>query len=73
MQPINLEMKRDSCDAIIFPKWQLSQSSLPRKVDPSTYDDVLQNTLVISSVERAHHASLFECRAINNNVTDPPT
>ena len=45
----------------------------PSKVDPSTYDDVLQNTLVISSVDRTHHASLFECRAINNNVTDPPT
>ncbi len=42
-------------------------------VDPSTYEDVLQNTLVLSALDRTHHASLFECRAINNNVTDPPS
>ena len=51
----------------------LTGSNLAQQVDPSTYDDVLQNTLVISSADRSHHASLFECRAINNNVTDPPT
>ncbi len=40
--------------------------------DPSTYDDVLQNTLVISSLDRSFHDEEFECRAINNNVTEPP-
>ena len=39
--------------------------------DPKTYEDVLQNTLVISQLDRTYHDSIFECRAINNNVTDP--
>ncbi len=43
-----------------------------REVDPSTYEDVLQNTLVISELDRSYHDSTFECRAINNNVTEPP-
>lgn len=43
-----------------------------REGDPSTYEDVLQNTLVISALDRGYHDSLFECRAINNNVTEPP-
>ena len=43
-----------------------------RDPDPSTYEDVLQNTLVISELDRSYHDSVFECRAINNNVTQPP-
>ena len=39
--------------------------------DPKTYEDVLQNTLVISQLDRTYHDSEFECRAINNNVTQP--
>ena len=39
--------------------------------DPKTYEDVLQNTLVISQLDRTYHDSTFECRAINNNVTQP--
>ena len=41
--------------------------------DPSTYDEVLQNTLVISELDRSFQGSVFECRAINNNVTKPPS
>lgn len=41
-------------------------------LDPSTYEDVLQNTLVISELNRSFHDSVFECQAINNNVTKPP-
>ena len=41
--------------------------------DPSTYEEVLQNTLVISELDRSHHGSIFECQAINNNVTRPPS
>lgn len=40
--------------------------------DPSTYEDVLQNTLVVPALGREHHGARFECRAINNNVTEPP-
>lgn len=42
------------------------------ELDPSTYDEVLQNTLVISELDRSHHDSAFECQAINNNVTKAP-
>ena len=41
-------------------------------LDPSTYDEILQNTLVIGELTRSYHGSVFECRAINNNVTKPP-
>ena len=39
--------------------------------DPKTYEDVLQNTLVISHLDRTYHDTTFECRAVNNNVTEP--
>ena len=41
--------------------------------DPSTYEEVLQNTLVISELDRSYHGSIFECQAINNNVTKAPS
>ena len=40
--------------------------------DPSTYNDVLQNTLVVSALNRSFYNSVLECKAINNNVTVPP-
>lgn len=43
-----------------------------RESDPSTYEDVMQNTLVIQSLDRSFHDSHFECKAINNNVTEWP-
>jgi hypothetical protein len=36
------------------------------------WSHLFQNTLVISALDRSFHNSNFECRAINNNVTDPP-
>ncbi len=42
------------------------------ETDPSTYQEVLQNTLVISALDRSFHGNRLECRAVNNNVTDPP-
>ena len=52
--------------------WWKNGELYDRDGDPSTYEDVLQNTLVISALDRTFHDALFECRAINNNVTDPP-
>ncbi|TRY71530.1 hypothetical protein TCAL_11940 [Tigriopus californicus] len=53
--------------------WWRDGQMFDQEGDPSTYEDVLQNTLVISALDRTFHDSLFECRAINNNVTEPPT
>ena len=52
--------------------WWRDGQVYDRQADPSTYEDVLQNTLVISALDRTFHDSLFECKAINNNVTEPP-
>ena len=40
--------------------------------DPSTYENIQQNTLVVSELAREHHNSIFECRAFNNNVKKSP-
>eukprot|EP00095_Tigriopus_kingsejongensis_P007812 snap_masked-scaffold204_size260821-processed-gene-1.10 protein:Tk07812 transcript:snap_masked-scaffold204_size260821-processed-gene-1.10-mRNA-1 annotation:"neural cell adhesion molecule 2-like" len=53
--------------------WWRDGQMYDQEGDPSTYEDVLQNTLVISALDRSYHDSHFECRAINNNVTEPPT
>ena len=53
--------------------WYRDGEVWDRELDPSTYEDVLQNTLVIGELEREHHGSTFECRAINNNVKNPPS
>jgi hypothetical protein len=34
------------------------------------FDDI--DDQVISALDRTFHNSNFECRAINNNVTEPP-
>ncbi len=52
--------------------WWRDGQVFDRESDPSTYDDVLQNTLVISELDRSFHDALLECKAINNNVTEPP-
>lgn len=52
--------------------WYRDGVSWDEDIDPSTYEEVLQNTLVISELDRAYHDSVFECRAINNNVTKAP-
>lgn len=53
--------------------WFRDGSLWDQELDPSTYEDVLQNTLVISELGRSFQGSTFECKAINNNVTKPPS
>ena len=53
--------------------WFRDNSLWDQEQDPSTYEDVLQNTLVISELDRSFQGSVFECKAINNNVTKPPS
>ncbi len=47
-------------------------SEFDSETDPSTYREVLQNTLVIAALDRSFHGNRMECRAVNNNVTEPP-
>ena len=39
--------------------WFRDNEVWDRELDPSTYEDVLQNTLVLSELDRAFHVSTF--------------